>query len=236
MASMKLIKKTKKYLPVDEIWADHPNSGKKKDLGVVMKVATIKQFTPLTLSAVVALCLGLLVASEELSVLSILLLLIVGFLSWSPIEYVLHRFIFHYNSRSSLGRKLLYHAHISHHDNPEAISRHITSLLLSAPVASIYWLIVFLGTGSRATASYLFIGMAAGYFGYQWVHFQCHHGKSRLRFLRYLRRYHLLHHYQTQDLRFGVTSPLIDLIFGTFRPIMPARLNINRRDPGGNFY
>jgi sterol desaturase/sphingolipid hydroxylase (fatty acid hydroxylase superfamily) len=35
--------------------------------------------------------------------------------------------------------------------------------------------------------------------------------------LRYLRRYHLLHHYKTPDLRFGVTSPLFDLLFGTFR-------------------
>jgi sterol desaturase/sphingolipid hydroxylase (fatty acid hydroxylase superfamily) len=38
-----------------------------------------------------------------------------------------------------------------------------------------------------------------------------------MRLLRYLRRYHLLHHYKTPDLRFGVTSPLFDLLFGTFR-------------------
>jgi sterol desaturase/sphingolipid hydroxylase (fatty acid hydroxylase superfamily) len=202
--------------------------------GGVLTVAVIKQFTPLTLYAVVVLCLCLLAANDELSGLSILLLLGAGFLSWSPIEYVLHRFIFHYNARSSLGRKLLYHAHISHHENPEATSRHIASLLLSAPIASVYWLIAFVVTGSSATASYLLIGMAAGYVGYQWIHFQCHHGKSSLRLLRYLRRYHLLHHYQSQDLRFGVTSPLVDLIFGTFRPIMPHRLNANRRDPGGN--
>jgi sterol desaturase/sphingolipid hydroxylase (fatty acid hydroxylase superfamily) len=59
--------------------------------------------------------------------------------------------------------------------------------------------------------------MSAGYFFYEWLHFQCHHGNSRLRVLRYLRKYHLLHHYKTPELRFGVTSPLFDLIFGTFR-------------------
>jgi sterol desaturase/sphingolipid hydroxylase (fatty acid hydroxylase superfamily) len=148
------------------------------------------------------------------------LLLGAGFLSWGLIEYVLHRFIFHYDARSRLGRKILYHAHVGHHENPEARSRHLASLFLSAPVAAIYWLIVWAVTGSWPVASFLLIGMAAGYLYYQWIHFQCHHGKSRVRMLRYLRRYHLLHHHQTPELRFGVTSPVLDLVFGTFRPLV----------------
>ena len=67
--------------------------------------------------------------------------------------------------------------------------------------------------------AYLFIGLIGGYFGYEWLHYQAHHGASRLRLLRYLKKYHLLHHHQTPDLRFGVTSPIVDYLFGTYQPV-----------------
>ena len=151
---------------------------------------------------------------------SAILLLASGFLSWGLIEYVLHRFIFHYDARSRIGRKLLYEAHISHHEDPERRSRHVASLILSTPVAVVYWLLALAATRSWAVASLLLVGMAGGYLYYQWIHFQCHHGKSRLRVLRYLRKYHLLHHHQTPELRFGVTSPVFDFVFRTFRPVL----------------
>jgi hypothetical protein len=155
-----------------------------------------------------------------MSVWSAVLFISFGFLSWGLIEYVLHRFIFHYDARSQIGRKLLYEAHISHHEDPERRSRHVASLILSTPVAVVYWLLAWAATGSWAVASLLFVGMAGGYLYYQWIHFQCHHGKSRLRVLRYLRKYHLLHHHQTPELRFGVTSPIFDFVFRTFRPVL----------------
>lgn len=182
-----------------------------------MAVATWRQFTPLYLFTAVALCLVFLAAPQGLPAPNIFLMLGFGLLSWSFIEYVLHRFVFHYDAQSRLGRKLLYQVHLSHHENPAAKNGIFASLYLSVPVASAYWLLVRAVTGSYAVASYLFIGMAAGYFFYEWLHFQCHHGKSSLPLLKYLRKYHLLHHYKTPELRFGVTSPLCDLIFGTFR-------------------
>ena len=183
-----------------------------------------RQFAPLYFYTGVSLCLGLFAAAKGLSVISVLLLLAAGCLSWGFIEYGLHRFIFHYDARSRFGRKLLYHAHLSHHENPKARDRIFASLFLSTPIAAAYWLFAWAITGSTAVASWLFIGMAAGYFGYEWLHFQCHHGRSRLRLMRYLRKYHLLHHYKTPELRFGVTSPLFDLVFGTYRPALKGDL------------
>jgi len=176
-----------------------------------------KQFTPLYFYTGVALCLGFFAAGHGLSAAQIALLLGFGVLSWTLIEYVLHRFIFHYNAKSRLGRKILYAAHLSHHENPTATNRIFASLYLSAPVAAAYWLVAWGLTGSWAASSYLFIGMTSGYFFYEWLHFQCHHHKSRLRLFRYLKKYHLLHHYKTPEQRFGVTSPLFDVVFGTFR-------------------
>lgn len=198
--------------------------------GLLVTISALKQFIPLYIYAVVGYLLCFLVAGKELSTLTIILLLSAGFLSWSLIEYALHRFIFHYDARSGWLRKLLYQAHISHHDNPDGTGRHFASLLLSAPIATAYWSIAWIATGSIAMASYLFVGMAAGYCTYEWLHFQCHHGRSRLRVLRYLRKYHLLHHHRTPDLRFGVTSPLLDLVFGTYQPVVKQRVRMRPAD------
>ena len=182
-----------------------------------MAVVVWRKFAPLYFYSAVALCLGFASARQHLPGWKIVLLPVLGFVSWSLIEYGLHRFIFHYQAQSPLGQKILYAAHLSHHEDPTASDRIFASLLLSAPIAATYWVLAWATTGSWAAASWLFIGMSAGYFTYEWLHFQCHHGRSRLVVLRYLRRYHLLHHHKTPELRFGVTSPLFDVVFGTFR-------------------
>ena len=56
----------------------------------------------------------------------------------------------------------------------------------------------------------------AGYFFYEYLDFQAHHGTSRGRLTRYFRKYHLQHHNYDATVRYGVTSPLFDYLFGTF--------------------
>lgn len=176
----------------------------------------LKALAPLYFYTAVVLCLFALTRGEALSPSASLLLLASGVLSWGLLEYVLHRFVFHYDARSQLGKKVVYAAHLSHHDDPRATDRIFSGLLISAPVAAAYVLLAWIATGSWRAASFLFTGLASAYFYYEWLHFRAHHRRSRLRLFRYLRKYHLLHHYKTPELRFGVTSPLFDIIFGTF--------------------
>ena len=194
-----------------------------------MSIKGWRQFTPFYFYTAVALGLGAAAAGGGLSGGRITLLLAAGLLSWGLVEYSLHRFIFHHDARSEFGREFVYAAHLSHHEDPGAADRLFTSLRMSAPIAAVYWLLAWGATGSWRAASYLFIGLAAGYFCYEWLHFQSHHGRPRSRLFRYLRRYHLLHHHQTPGLRFGVTSPLFDLAFGTFRPAGRPRPRAGRR-------
>ncbi len=183
-----------------------------------------RQLAPVYVYTPIAVCLGLLTYDKEFSWRQNLALLVLGILSWTIIEYGLHRFIFHYSARSSFGQKLVWAAHLSHHENPRAKSRLFSSFVVSAPVATAYWLLLYISTGSQHFASYLLIGVAVGYITYQLLHFQAHHRRPRLRIFRYLQTYHMLHHYRTPELRFGVTSPLIDLVFGTFRPVRKQSL------------
>lgn len=191
-----------------------------------MRVAGWKQLAPVFFYTALVVCLMAITPGENFSWRQDLLLIIVGVFSWTLIEYVLHRFIFHFTAHSDFGKKLIYAAHLSHHEDPRAINRLFSGLLVSLPVATAYLLLAWIATGSLHATTYLFTGLTAGYAGYEWLHFQAHHLRPRLRVFRYLRRYHLLHHYQTPQQRFGVTSPLLDVIFGTFRPVRKRKSSL----------
>ena len=180
-----------------------------------MAITGWKHLTPALFYTAIVVCL-IAFTPGEFSWRQDSLLIGLGVLSWTLIEYGLHRFVFHYDARSVFGRRLLYAAHISHHEHPRARSRPFSGLVISLPIATAYLLLAWVATGSLHTASYMFLGLAAGYFCYEWLHFQAHHRRPRLRLFRYLRTYHLLHHHETPELRFGVTSPLFDLLLGTF--------------------
>jgi dihydroceramide fatty acyl 2-hydroxylase len=188
----------------------------------------VKALAPLYFYTAVVLCLLILTHGEALPFGAGLLLLVSGVLSWGLLEYVLHRFIFHYDARSEFGKKLVYAAHLSHHDHPRATDKIFSGLILSAPVASAYLLLARIATGSWRAASFLFTGVALGYFYYELLHFRAHHRRARSRVFRYLRKYHLLHHYKTPEMRFGVTSPLFDIIFGTFQPVASRSFRVER--------
>lgn len=183
-----------------------------------MPVTGWKQLMPVYFYAALDVCLLTFTSSDNFSWRANTFLIAAGVLSWMLIEYGLHRFIFHYRARSDFGRKVLYAAHLAHHEDPSARDRLVASLLLSLPIAAAYFLFAILITRSLHAASCLFAGLTAGYFCYEWLHFQAHHRKPRIRVLRYLKKYHLLHHHQTPELRFGVTSPLFDVLLGTFEP------------------
>ncbi len=194
-----------------------------------MSVKAWRQFTPFYFYTSVVLCLGTAAAlGEEASRGGIFLLFVSGFLSWGLIEYGLHRFVFHHDSQSELGRKFVQAAHLAHHETPNATDQLFASLRMSVPLAASYWLLAWVFLGWRL-ASYLFVGLIAGYFCYEWLHFQAHHGRPRLRLLRYLKKYHLLHHHRTNGQRFGVTSPLFDLVFGTFKGVSDTSPQPDRR-------
>ena len=177
-----------------------------------------KQFTPFYIYAAASVCFIGVIGAEGLSWIQLLLLLGSGIMTWLLIEYGLHRFIFHYDAHSALGQRILHRTHLAHHENPgntKLLSGIVLGLAIAPEIVLVAWAI----TGSWRAAFYFLNGVAAGYFYYEWLHFYVHHSRTRLKLFRYLRTYHLLHHHQTTEMRFGVTSPLIDLIFGTYRSV-----------------
>jgi sterol desaturase/sphingolipid hydroxylase (fatty acid hydroxylase superfamily) len=189
-----------------------------------MKRKLWKQFTPFYFYTVAALTFGTAaVVSEARSLISIVFLCLTGVVTWGLIEYSLHRFAFHFEAQSEKGRERVYAMHLSHHADPRNMDDLFASLRLSLPLAFLYCLLAWSITRSWQAVAYLFIGLTVGYFTYEFLHYQAHHRSPRLRVFRYLKKYHLLHHHQSSALRFGVTTPLFDYLFGTFQPSAQKR-------------
>jgi len=55
-----------------------------------------------------------------------------------------------------------------------------------------------------------------GYLCYDYIHYATHHFSMRPKLLHSLKVYHLQHHYGAEGVRYGVSSPLWDRVFGTW--------------------
>ena len=139
-----------------------------------------------------------------------------GLLSWGLVEYAVHRWVLHRIPRAqgfNLPGNL---THLKHHDDPQSLQRLNVQLSESLPICVVYFLTSWAISGNWQSATYLFTGLMAGYFFYEYLDFQAHHGSARNRLIRYLRKYHNQHHHYDATVRYGVTSPLFDYLFGTF--------------------
>lgn len=179
-----------------------------------------KEFFPFYFYSIIAGSLAIKASfSKSYSLSIIALLVVVGMISWMFLEYGLHRFFFHYQAKSPGTKQLVYQMHLNHHENPKALDSLFASLYTSVPLAISYSLLAWAITGSWQVMSYLFLGLIIGYFSYELLHYQAHHYTPKLALLKYLKKYHMLHHHQSADLRFGVTSPIIDWLFGTYKAV-----------------
>lgn len=142
-----------------------------------------------------------------------------GVAAWTFSEYALHRFLFHYEPSHPALQRAWYLIHGVHHEQPQCRTRLVMPPILSVPLAfafyGLFHLVVAVLLGLPLWVAPLFSGFIAGYIAYDMLHYSEHHLAMRWGILKYLKRYHLLHHFKTPDDRFGITSPLWDRVFGT---------------------
>jgi dihydroceramide fatty acyl 2-hydroxylase len=141
----------------------------------------------------------------------------IGVALWTLLEYVLHRFVFHWKPRGSLGRRLHFLLHGIHHLDPWDATRLVFPPLAGVVLATPIFLLLWLAT-PLATALALMSGVLVGYLCYDMTHYFTHHGKPRSRWGKFLKAYHLAHHHKHWDRMFGVSQPLWDFVFRTGRP------------------
>ena len=169
---------------------------------------------PLIYLPVIGYLLARAVGYEGLAAGSVIGVFALGIAGWSLTEYLLHRFVFHFEPDGRWGKRLHFIVHGVHHDFPHDPMRLVMPPSVSIPLAVIFWF-GFNAVLGPAWAMPAFAGFLLGYLIYDMAHYHMHHHRSKNRLSLALRRYHYRHHFQQSDRGFGVTSPLWDKVFGT---------------------
>jgi len=140
-----------------------------------------------------------------------------GWLVWTLVEYFVHRVVFHMRFADTRDGKVAgFLMHGYHHQYPRDPSRLVLPPLVSLPLALVHFLVTHFVLGGGVFDAGL-SGFLAGYVAYDTVHYVVHHTKKTTGVTGWMRRYHLLHHHDQEPGRYGVSSPLWDLVFGTFQ-------------------
>lgn len=140
------------------------------------------------------------------------LLFVSGLFLWTLLEYAIHRGLLHFADVGAWWNMGLARVHALHHEHPEDVSAVIISPFQSFPVAVlVYWALRAVFNAPRTGG--IVAGTLMGYLAYEAFHYAFHAPTPlRWRWLIALRKYHALHHFETPERRFGVTSPLWDLV------------------------
>ena len=171
--------------------------------------------------ALVLLAIALFGAFAVRGVVPSILCLGIGALVFFVSEYTTHRFMLHAPPQKNafiLG--LQHRLHYDHHVTPNELGLLFLPLWFAVPVtlltAAIYWTI----TRDAALTGALLLGSVLGLLYYEWVHYVAHIPfVPRSPFGRYVKKYHLWHHYKNETLWFGVTNPSMDFVGHTYRRV-----------------
>jgi sterol desaturase/sphingolipid hydroxylase (fatty acid hydroxylase superfamily) len=180
------------------------------------KFSHVHPLTPLVIwTPVVVWFLWRALTVDGISPLAVLGLGIGALLVWSLTEYVLHRMIFHFKPEGELQERLQFIIHGLHHADPVDPTR-----LVMPPIVSIFLAFMLFPLFRSALGPVyvdpFFAFFVVGYLCYDYIHYSVHHFTPRTRVGKFLKQSHMIHHYVNHELRWGVSSPLWDWVFGTY--------------------
>jgi sterol desaturase/sphingolipid hydroxylase (fatty acid hydroxylase superfamily) len=135
-----------------------------------------------------------------------------GLLFWTLTEYVLHRFVFHFEPSSKWGRRLHFIFHGVHHDYPNDAMRLVMPPSVSIPLATGFYFLFALVLPTSYVAAF-FAAFMSGYLFYDISHYAMHHANFKSAFWKKLKQHHMHHHYNDATKGYGVSSALWDKIF-----------------------
>lgn len=135
-------------------------------------------------------------------------------LTWSLLEYSLHRWLFHPpESWGSFGR-LVRRIHAKHHDRPLdkvfALVPPVNAAVVLLALSGLFSFVIPIEGLPVFTGFFIL-----GYLFYEFLHLAMHHRKPKTALGRYLYEHHLHHHGHGEEGNYGVTSPLWDWLLGT---------------------
>lgn len=140
--------------------------------------------------------------------------LMLGVLTWSLLEYAIHRWLGH-DKRTM--PNFFASEHVRHHSEgnyfaPSYKKAMSTVLIVGLIVPPSIWVAGVAG-GLAYTA-----GLVGFYLFYEVLHRLEHVNAGHTRYGRWARRHHFTHHFVSPKANHGVTSPIWDVVFRTYTP------------------
>ncbi|MDP9018176.1 MAG: sterol desaturase family protein [Candidatus Eremiobacteraeota bacterium] len=144
---------------------------------------------------------------------------LLGMVIFFTSEYSTHRFLFHAKPmKNAFILHLQHRLHYDHHTEPDRLGLLFLPPWFVLPVFALYGLVYLAITKQPALALSLLAGNLLALFYYEWVHYVAHvpfvpvtaYGK-------WIKKYHLLHHFKNEHFWFGVTNPSMDVLSRTYR-------------------
>ncbi len=167
---------------------------------------------------------------EDLGVGALLIIALVAFATWTLVEYAAHRFLFHFDARSRVGKYLVFLFHGVHHADTQDKTRLVMPPAGGVLLMGLLWggfSLVIPGDWLEAFMAFFIVG----YLCYDYTHYAVHHFNLQSDVGRFLKRHHMQHHFRDSDRNFGVSSPLWDWVFRTAVPT-PTAGSVQQRRPG----
>jgi sterol desaturase/sphingolipid hydroxylase (fatty acid hydroxylase superfamily) len=150
----------------------------------------------------------------------IVLTFVGGVFTWTFVEYVFHRWLGH---DPRFRPNFFSVEHTQHHSQGDYFTPFRVKLAHATLVGCALTVPAGLVGGWAHGAAFV-IGLVGAYLGYELVHFWAHVSKGHGPYGRWMRRHHFYHHFENPKVNHGVTSPLWDLVFGTYRPVEAVRV------------
>jgi sterol desaturase/sphingolipid hydroxylase (fatty acid hydroxylase superfamily) len=206
----------------ESFWKDRKHHLNRMTLGELTKAyfqypAVVVYIVLLVISSILALELGKDPFAVRFPYLA--LAVIASLLLYPFVWYLLHRFVLHgrYLYRSSKTASLWKRIHFDHHQDPNDLRVLFGALYTTLPTVGLVTITVGSFIGGSPAAAAAFAGGLVGTLIYEYCHCIQHlHYLPKWRFLRRIKRLHLLHHFHNENGNFGITNFLWDRIAGTF--------------------
>lgn len=154
--------------------------------------------------------------------LSSLIAVIAGCLSWTFAEYALHNWAGHV----ARGRNHLSRDHLKHHANNRYFSPSGHKALAALAAAAVIAPLAVLVAGTVAGICYT-IAFVAAYLAYEIMHRRAHTHPPRTRYGRWQRKHHFHHHFAAPKKNHGVTTPWFDMLLRSYE--RPGRVRVPER-------
>lgn len=149
-----------------------------------------------------------------------LLALLCGALCWTLLEYLIHRFLGHH---PRLRPNPFAAEHLRHHAEGDYFAPNWKKGLAALAVTALLVLPATALGGVGPGLAFL-AGLMGCYATYEVLHRREHTHAGIGAYGRWARRHHFAHHYSDARFNHGVTTPLWDLVFRTYRPVQTVRV------------